>query len=257
MRDSEAERSDQAKSFESMVTSSLGQRLKDASKLHEVIEAMTAARDESVAVAFAVDEPTGVLVRASVRDDSAADRAVRGALDLTKAEPFKDLLRVKDVTSTSEELPGLGKISVATLVREPKEKDPKRGADAGAPRRLANADGGAPASKASSSSGVAWVMEQGMLSLGAGAEPLVTLKIGAKPDRKLADEPSLERFTTAVGADATTLIVAQPLRFDPKRANLPPAPLGIAVGRKGGDAFVRIDIPDALLREAARWQMGF
>ncbi|HVJ91770.1 MAG TPA: hypothetical protein VM580_18340, partial [Labilithrix sp.] len=60
-----------------------------------------------------------------------------------------------------------------------------------------------------------------------------------------------------IGSDATTVIVAQPLRLDPKRANLPAAPLGIAVGRKGHDAFVRVDVADALLREAARLQMGF
>ncbi|MCW5834373.1 MAG: hypothetical protein KIS78_18380, partial [Labilithrix sp.] len=67
----------------------------------------------------------------------------------------------------------------------------------------------------------------------------------------------LARFTAAVGSDASTVIVAQPLRLDPRRANLPTAPLGIAVGRRGRDAFVRVDVSDALLREAARWQMGF
>lgn len=85
----------------------------------------------------------------------------------------------------------------------------------------------------------------------------MTLKTGARSDKKLADEPSLKRFTADVGSDATTLILAQPLRLDPKRANLPTAPLGIAIGKKGSDAFFRIDVADGLLREAARWQMGF
>ncbi len=250
MRDSEAERAEQSKELEKTIATSLGPRLKDPGKLHDVIEAMTSARDEAAAFALALDEPTGLLVRAPVRDAAAADKAIRGLFDLTKAEPFKELLRVRDVSSTSEELPGRGKISSVTVVRE--AKDTKRGTirrDAGAPTT--------PAAKTSSASGAAWITEQGVLSLGAGAEPVVTLKIGAQPDRKLADEPALKRFTGAIASDASTIVVAQPLRLDPKRANLPTAPLGIAIGKKSGDGFVRIDIADGLLREAARSQMGF
>lgn len=250
MRDGEAERAEQAKELETAIASSLGKRLEEPAKLHDVIEAATTARDESVAFALALDEPTGVLVRAPVRDAGAAEKAIRGVFEMAKTQPFKELLRVREVTSSSEELPGLGKISSLGLVRAPKEKgEAKRpgGADAGAPK----------APTAGSASGVAWVTEQGVLALGAGSEPAVTLKIGAKPDRKLADEPALKRFIGAIGNDASTVVVAQPLRVDPKRANLPTAPLGIAIGRKGGDAFIRIDIADGLLREAARWQMGF
>jgi hypothetical protein len=252
-RDGEGERDDQSKELEKAITTSLGPRLKDPSKLHEVIEAMTKARDESVAFALGLDEPTGVLVRAPVRDVASADKAIRGAFDLTKTEPFKELLRARDVTNTSEELPGLGKIAVLTLTRA--------GTSGGASRqqgaRAGDAGAASPGKKPNQTIGVAWLTDQGTLSLGAGAEALVTLKLGARPDRKLADEPSLERFVKSVGSDVTTAIIGQPLRLDPKRANLPMAPLGIAIGRKGGDAFVRVDIADALLREAARWQMGF
>ena len=44
--------------------------------------------------------------------------------------------------------------------------------------------------------------------------------------------------------------------IDPMRANLPAAPLVIAIGRKDKDATVRIDIATGLLRELARRQLG-
>ncbi|HVH47456.1 MAG TPA: hypothetical protein VM925_34210, partial [Labilithrix sp.] len=253
-RDGEADREEQSKELEKGITTSLGPRLKEPGKIHDVFESVRKARDESVALSLSIDEPTGLLVRAPVRDAAAADAAIRGVFELAKGEPFKELLRVHDVTSTNDELPGLGRISALTLVREPKEtkdgKETKRGVDAGAPRKF---DKG----PLSSSSGVAWILDQKMLALAAGPEPIVTLKIGAKPERKLADEPSLKRFITMVGNEATTVIVGQPLRLDPKRANLPTAPLAVAVGKKGSDAFVRVDISDGLFRELARWQMGF
>src|SRR5690606_27758482 len=133
---------------------------------------------------------------------------------------------------SSDELPGLGKIASLTVVREQKAR--KHGAGTTGPWRPAG-DGGAPATT-TPPSGLAWGTDQGVLALGAGAEPLVTLKMGARPERKLADDPALERFIRAVGGDASTIVIAQPLRLDPKRANLPTAPLGIAIGRKSGDA---------------------
>ena len=252
LRDGEGDRDEQGKELEQAIAASLGARLKDPGKLHEVIEAMTQARGESMALALGLDEPTGLFVRAPVRDPASADKAIRGAFDLTRAEPFKELLGVRDVVASSDELPGLGKIAVTTALRV--AKDAKR--EPAAPPRAA--DGGAPVARTPPrAAGARGVVDQGTLSLGAGGEPLVTLKTGARPDRKLADEPSLARFTAAVGSDASTVIVAQPLRLDPRRANLPTAPLAIAVGRKGSDGFVRVDIADGLLREAARWQMGF
>jgi hypothetical protein len=252
-RDGEAERAEQAKAFEQAVASSLGSRLKDPERLHDVVDSATKARDEVVALAFAHDDPSGLVVRAPVRDVEAANRAIRGAFDLARAEPFKDLLHVKNVTSASEELPGLGKVDLLTMSRivmcppgqsEGLSRPPTR--DAGAP---------AAATK-SSDVGVAWVVDQKTIALAAGSEPLVTLKLGTK-DRKLGDEPALKRFVTSLSSDASTVLIVQPLRLDPKRANLPAAPIGIALGRKDGSAFVRFDVSDGLLREAARWQMGF
>ncbi len=251
-RDGEDERAEQASAMEKAIVSSLGSRLKEPEKLHEVFEAVAKSRDEAVAFALGLEEPAGLFLRAPVRDGEAANKAIRGAFELAKIDPFKELFRAKSVTSSREELPGLGTAEVLTLLRDP----PKTQKPALALPRPAQ-DGGAPRGPASANVGAAWLVSDGKLSLGAGAEPVVTLKIGAKTDRKLADEPSLRRFLSAIGNDASTIVVGQPLRLDPKRASLPTSPLAIAVGKRGGEAFVRVEISDGLLREAARWRMGF
>jgi hypothetical protein len=235
-RASEAEREAEAKDLEAAVTSALGARLKEPARVHDVIESATRARDESFALALSVGEPSGAFLSGPVRDAAAAERAIRGAVELTKAEPLKDLLRVRDVRSTSEELAGLGKIDVLTVVREPPSRRPR--------------------AEATPLVSAAWAIDPKALSLGVGPEAPVTLKLGARPDRRLADEPALKRFVASVGGDAATVAIAQPLRLDPRRADLPLAPLAIALGRRGGRAFVQLDVADALLREAARWQMG-
>ena len=89
-----------------------------------------------------------------------------------------------------------------------------------------------------------------------GETPLATLGATVHPDRKLGDEPSIARSFTALAANASAVLVVQPLRVDPKRANLPAAPLVIALGRKDSDATFRIDVANGLLRELARRQMG-
>jgi hypothetical protein len=246
-RDAEEARADQGKSLEASIGSALGPRLKDPAKLHAFVEAATKARGDAFALAVGAgaDDPFGVFVRAPVRDAAAVDDAMRGLLDVARGEPFKEMLHVRDVGApVHEEAGDLGKVDVTTihLVR-----DTAKTADAGAHTpALGN-----------SSSGLAWTVRDGALLLGIGSEPLVTLKTAAKATPRLADEPSLQRFATAVGNDATTVLVVQPLRLDPKRAGLPTAPLGIALGRKASDGFLHIDVADSVLREAARWAMGF
>jgi hypothetical protein len=255
MRDGEAERSEQSKELEKTLTSAMGPRLKQTEALHEVVEGIVKARDESFALAIGLDDPAGLLLRAPVRDADAANKTARALLDLAQNDPFKELLHVREVRQASEDVAGLGKVNLVTLVRER-----PRPAGAATTRR-GREDAGAVAPRKPPELGVTWLTREDegprTFLLGAGAEALVTLRLGARPDRALSAEPSLKRFTTALGSDASTVIVAQPLRLDPARANLPTAPLAIAVGKKDGDAFVRIDIADALLREAARWQMGF
>jgi hypothetical protein len=205
-------------------------------------------RGEVFAAAVAWDDPQGISLRAVVRDPEAATRGVRGAVELLKIAPFKELLHVREVTASSEELAGVGKASVATIVREA-PKPVARPGDAGAPPRAI-----APAR--SDDLGAAWLVDGGVLSLAAGPTPVATLRASTKPDRKLADEPAIARSFTALANQASAVLVVQPLRFDATRANLPAAPLLVALGRKDKDATLRIDIANGLLRELARRQMG-
>jgi hypothetical protein len=211
-----------------------------------------------------------------VRDNEAASRAVRGAVDLAKVAPFKELLRVRDVTSSSEDLLGLGKASVAVITREPPKgssdgRGPRVGpaatpagaaakaGDAGAPNGATwGIDAGAPkpARARKDELGLAWIFDGGVLSLATGDTPLATLGATVRPDRKLSDEPAVARSLAALANDTSTVLVVQPLRFDAARANLPAAPLLVALGRKDKAATLRIDIANGLLRELARRQMG-
>ena len=159
-----------------------------------------------------------------VRDSEAASKAMTGIVNLAKVDPFKDALHLQGVTSDESST-----TAMFTRVQDAKAKP----------------------------SGIAWTVADHTLVAAAGHEPAVTLKISKQPARKLGDEPSLAPFVTAIGADACTVAIAQPFKLDPKRAALPTTPLTIAIGRHGTDAFVRIDVPDPLLREAARSQAGF
>jgi hypothetical protein len=255
IRDSEEDRAEQSRAVESVITTALGSRLAeaDAKKLHDVTEDVAKARGDYVTTALAWDDPQGLSVRGPVRDADAAARGVRGAVDLAKVAPFKELFRVRDVTSSSEEVPGVGKTSVAMIVR-----DASRGGSAGDARapRMAR-DAGAAASRARKDYvGLAWLVDAGVLSVATGEMPVATLSATARPDRKLSDEPVVARTLSALGSTSSTVLVVQPLRFDPVRAHLPAAPVVLALGRTGTDATFHMDVANGLLRELARWQLG-
>ena len=270
LRDGEDDRAEQDRALEQAVTSALGPRLAeaDAKKLHDVVEDVTKARGDVLTSALSWDEPQGLSLRAPVRDADACSRAVRGALDLGKVAPFKELLRVRDVTTSTEEIAGLGKASVATIAREAREKGdagsrrPRAAApvgDAGAPGAGSAAGAGAASSGARGSRddlSVAWLVGGGMLSLATGDASVAILRATAQPDRKLTEEPAVARSLAALGDQTSAALVVQPLRFEPTRANLPAAPLVIALGRKEKDAKLHVDIANGLLRELARRQMG-
>lgn len=259
LRDTEEDRAAQAAEMEKAIASSLGERLKepDAKKVHDALDDWTKGRDETLAIAYSIDEPTGTFVTTRARDAEAANRSVRSVVDLTKASPFKEMLHVKDVTMSSEDVPGFGKVQIAKIAREATVRAPPPGLNTRYPG--ARPDGGAPMAPALTAppAGVAWSTEGGTVALALGAEPMVTFKTSARPEKKLRDDPLVARFTTNVGATASTFIVVQPLRWDAKRAHLGAAPIAAAVSRKEGDAVVRLEISDLLLREMSRYFMGF
>lgn len=241
-RDGEGEREEQAKQLEKTITEALGARLTAPNKVHDVLASITKARDEIFAASLSVGDPAGVIVRGPVRDAAAAEKGISQFVDLAKVAPFKDFLRVRDVTQATSEVAGLGRVSTFTVERDAKAASHGK-ADAG--------------TSTPSNLGLAWLLEDRVLSTALGSDPVVTLRAGAKPERRLADEPTLARFIATLGSDASSVVVAQPLKLSPKRTNLPTAPLALGVGKKDGSAGVHLEINDGLIRELARWQMGF
>ena len=152
--------------------------------------------------------------------------------------------------------PNTSKITVATIAREPRKElaraaPPLRRGDAGA------GDAGAGAKRPPKDElGLAWIIDGGLLTLATGEVPTATLGAALHPEHKLGDEPVMSRTLGALGDGMSGVLVVQPLRFDPMRANLPAAPLTLALGRKEKNAVLRIDVAHGLLREFARWQMG-
>ncbi|MDB4943139.1 MAG: hypothetical protein JWP97_2673 [Labilithrix sp.] len=253
MRDSEAERQAEAAGAERLVTEALGTRLAEADqkRLHAVLADATAARGELLTMAAIRDEPQGLVVRAPVRDADASGRAMNGLVELLRTAPFKQMVRARDVTTRTEDQGG-SHVSLATITREPRpaERPAHRG---GAGLDAGSDDAGAPKKD---ELGLAWMTEGGSFTMGAGEAPLATLAAGLHPDAKLADELLVTRRLATLGSDVNTVLLVQPLRFDPLRANLPTAPLVASLGRRGDAAFLRVDVTNGLLRELSRWQLG-
>lgn len=272
-RDSAVARAEQARELESAVVSALGKRLAeaDAKKLHDVLEDATKARGDVLTSALVWDDPQGLSLRGPVRDVEATTRALRGAAELANVAPFKEIIRVRTVTTSTQDVPGVGKASLVTVAREPPrdaEKKPLRlprsrassaGADGGAPSGASwGIDAGAPRPRrpVKNELGLAWILEGDMLSVATSDTPMATLGETLRPGRTLSDEPAVARSLAALGSTSSAVLVVQPLRFDARRANLPAAPLVIALGRRDKNATLRIDIANGLLRELARRQMG-
>lgn len=241
-RDSEADRAAQGAQIEKTMTDALGARVPegDQKKIHDAVEAFSKARGDALAGAVVWDEPRAWFVRSSAADAAAADRALRTGIELTRVAPFGEMLRTKDVAIASEDAPGLGKASVATITRAPA---PTKSSDAGAPKKPEKMT-------------FAWVVEGGALDVAYGEDALLALRASAKPEKKLDDEPAVKAALAPLGDRASTIVVAQPLRFDPKRANLPLAPVVIGVGRQDKTGLVRVDVSDGVLREVTRFFMG-
>jgi hypothetical protein len=247
-RDSEPTRAAQAAGFENALETSAGMRLGDAGvqRVKDLSADATKARGDVLGFALGWDEPRVTFLRGAVRDQEAAERAVKAAVELVRNAPFKEMLHVKDVAVAAQDVPQLGKIEVATITREKP--------DGGAPRMRQALDAGAP--PAPKTPGIAWRIEPARIEAAVADDPANALLVSARPAKKLGDEPGVVRATKPLGSDASTIVVAQPLRLDPRRASLPVSPVVLGVGRHDKDAFVRIDIGDGVLRELTRVLMG-
>ena len=166
----------------------------------------------------------GAVAARSVADHPAFDALLSGSMHVAPAN-----VTAVDVASVTKATPGA-------------EELPPRGGEARPPPPLA----------------VAWGLNEGDLVLAAGSSPAALLATEASPARHLGDEPRMARVLSALGGDVALALVAQPLRFDPVRAGTDDAlaPMAIAWGRKGGDAWLRVELAGVLLRELVRPKAG-
>ena len=80
----------------------------------------------------------------------------------------------------------------------------------------------------------------------------------AMPEGRLSDDPRTARLVRGLGGDVVLALIARPLRFDPARASGDAglAPAVLALGRRGGDAWLRVELGGALLHELVRLKAG-
>ncbi len=106
--------------------------------------------------------------------------------------------------------------------------------------------------------GIAWGTHEGRLLVAAGEQAPHLLQAEAGPAHRLGDDPRIGRALSALGSDASLVLLAMPLRVDATRAasDAGKAPAVVAWGRKGTDAWLRLEAAGELLREAVRLQAG-
>jgi hypothetical protein len=192
------------------------------------LDAWAAGRGDWLTASLAWSPSRAVSLRSP--GGEAASKALRGLVDLASRPVFADPLR---------SLLGLGAPSVGAAHVE--------GLGAAT---LAGFGGKSPL-------GLAW---------GVGGETLFALA-GEHADQRLAlqlagghqgDDPRVARALSALGSDASVVVLAQPLRVDAARAGSDAArsPALFAWGRRDGKAWLHVDVGDELLREVVRLQAG-
>jgi hypothetical protein len=101
-------------------------------------------------------------------------------------------------------------------------------------------------------------MHDGELLVAAGEHASKLLGSAAAPPTRLGDDPRIAAALAALGSDASFTLVTEPLRLDATRgaSHEAAAALVFAWGRRGGDAWARVDAADELLRELVRMKAG-
>jgi hypothetical protein len=249
-RDDAASRGGAAHELEASLDRALGGHVHDddSRALRAALDDWARTRGDwwTVALAWgATDATRGLWVRTPAKDADASSRAVRELVDLSHRRAVQDMLsgslHLAPATVTSSEAPSLGKATVATFPWS----------DA----KVAHREG---ASSPPLPPAIAWSVEGGDLLLAAGQAAPQLLTLEAAPAHRIGDDERSARALEAIGSDATFAIYAQPLRFDPARSggDAASSPAVLAWGRKGAEAWARLDLADTLLRELVRLQAG-
>lgn len=210
----------------------------DRRVFERTVDDWTAARGDWMTAAVAWGADRGLLLRTPSSD--AGPTAVREWIDLTRrpvlADPLRSLLQIRPPTVTTASVPDVTDATVATFA-------PPKGA----------------------ALGVAWGMHDGELLVAAGEHAPKLLGAEATPPARLGDDPRVAAALAALGSDASFTVVSEPLRLDATRSasarpataeNEAAAALVFAWGRRGGDAWARVDVADELLRELVRMKAG-
>jgi hypothetical protein len=95
-------------------------------------------------------------------------------------------------------------------------------------------------------------MRDGHLALAVGERATRLLSVADPPPARLGDDPRIARALSALGSTTTFALLAQPLHLNAARArddSGPAMPAILAWGKKGGDAWARVEIADGLLKE--------
>jgi hypothetical protein len=240
VRDDAAERVESARDVGAALEASLGSRLHgdDARAIHAALDDWARGRGDWLSAAVAWGRSRGVWVRTPAPAGEVAVRAVRELVGLLRrpalGEPLGRALSLGPEAIGPASVPNFGSATLASF---------------GPPRATAQ-----PA--APPSFGIAWGVRDADLFVAAGDGAARLLSTQASPEAKLADDPAVARALAALGSDAAVALVAQPLRFDPVRAEAGSAPAVFALGRRGGDLWVHLDVADLLLRELVRLGAG-
>lgn len=232
-RSDAAMRTEDAIDAKATLVEALGDKAKadDRHVIERTIDDWTAARGDWMTGAVAWGAERGLWLRTPSSD--AGPRALREWIDLAHrpvlAEPLHALLQLGPPTMTTASVPDVTDASLATFAVP---KGPALG--------------------------VAWGMHDGELVVAAGEHAPKLLATEAAPGAHLGDDPRVAAALAALGSDASFTVVTEPLRLDATRgaSREAAAALVFAWGRRGGDAWVRVDAADELLRELVRMKAG-
>jgi hypothetical protein len=232
-RSDASSRAEDAIDTKAALAGALGEKAKpdDRRAIERTIDDWTAARGDWMTGAVAWGSERGLLMRTPSSD--AGTKAVRGWIDLARrpvlGEPLRSLLQLGPPTVTTTSVPDVTDASLATFALP---KGPALG--------------------------IAWGMRDGELLVTAGEHAPRLLGTEATPTARLGDDPRVAAALAALGNDASFTLVTEPLRLDSTRgaSHEAAAALVFAWGRRGGDAWARVDAADELLRELVRMKAG-
>jgi hypothetical protein len=247
VRDDPKSRDEDAATIQGTLDRALGERLHedDVRAVHAAITGWLHARGDwwTAAVTWGTsDASRGLWVATPASSPEASSRAIRQLVDLSHRRVLQALLasslHLSPAAVTPLQALPLGKASLATFAAD-------RTAD------RTSIPGASP--------GIAWgVMRDpapAELLVAAGPSARQLLATEVAPARRLGDDSRSARALAALGEAVTFALVAQPLRLDPARAgssSRASAPVVLGWGRKGTEAWARVEVADTVLGELLR-----